>query len=328
MAPVTHPGKIRTAALFAGLALLALAIRLPHLGARPMHTDESINAYITGQLLAGEPFRYDPVDRHGPALSAMVLPIVRAFGVRGFSDLTEAEVRMGPVVAGAATVLLFFAGCRVLGLGASLVAAASFAFASMPVYYSRYFIHETLFVAATLALILSILSTVKSHSLAAAGMAGLSAALMLACKETAVLHFFALGISALVVFRIRPAFPPRPASAWKAAFAAVIFAGVVIALFTWFGNNWQGLASLPQCVPGFLRRAGGEGHEKPLWYFLALLGGGGREAFFWYWPRSVSDALSVRMTPRGAGRVFSWRFMPRSSLRLTPPFLTKPRGWH
>ena len=35
-----------------------------------MHTDESINAYLVGQVLAGEAFRYDPQDRHGPALVA------------------------------------------------------------------------------------------------------------------------------------------------------------------------------------------------------------------------------------------------------------------
>ena len=48
---------------FVLIALLALAIRLPQLGERPMHTDESINAYIVGQLLAGENFHYDPKDR-------------------------------------------------------------------------------------------------------------------------------------------------------------------------------------------------------------------------------------------------------------------------
>jgi hypothetical protein len=31
-----------------------------------MHTDEAVNAYIVGQLLAGGRFSYDPQDRHGP----------------------------------------------------------------------------------------------------------------------------------------------------------------------------------------------------------------------------------------------------------------------
>ena len=57
------------------LALLGLAVRLPQLGNRPMHTDEAINGYIVGQLLAGQPYLYDPQDRHGPSLSALALPL-------------------------------------------------------------------------------------------------------------------------------------------------------------------------------------------------------------------------------------------------------------
>ena len=50
---------------------------------------------------------------------------------------------------------MFGAGVEMFGFIACLVAALLFAFAPLPVYYSRYFIHETLFVAATLGLILS-----------------------------------------------------------------------------------------------------------------------------------------------------------------------------
>src|ERR1700744_5835488 len=84
------PPKIRWV-IFVVLALIALAVRLPKLGARPMHTDESINAYIIGQLLAGQPFRYDPQDRHGPALAAVTLPLVKLEGAGDFATLTESE---------------------------------------------------------------------------------------------------------------------------------------------------------------------------------------------------------------------------------------------
>ncbi len=81
-------------AAFLLVALLALLLRLPQLGARPMHTDEAVNAYIVGQLLAGQPFTYDPQDRHGPALAALALPLARMQGARTFSDLTESELRL------------------------------------------------------------------------------------------------------------------------------------------------------------------------------------------------------------------------------------------
>jgi uncharacterized protein (TIGR03663 family) len=278
---VTYPDKIGRAALFAVLALLALAVRIPQLGVRPMHTDEAVNAYITGQLLAGEPFRYDPRDRHGPALQTVTLPVVRAEGARNFSGLTETELRMVPVLIGALTVLLFCAGAELFGLVPALIAAAWFAFAAMPVYYSRYFIQETLFAAATLALILSGLRWWKSNAIAAAALTGLSAALMLSCKETAALHFFAMAVAAAtaVLCRLKK-FPSLPVLARNAVVATVVFAGVVFALFSWFGKNPQGFSDLLHAVPSLMLRASGQGHEKPFWYYMLLMSRGWSGAIF------------------------------------------------
>ena len=79
-------------AAFLLLALFGLAFRLPQLGVRPMHTDEAVNAYIVGQLLAGQAFTYDSTDRHGPALAALALPLARIQGARAFFDLTESQL--------------------------------------------------------------------------------------------------------------------------------------------------------------------------------------------------------------------------------------------
>ncbi len=264
-----------------------------------MHTDESINAYIIGQLLAGESFRYDSQDRHGPALAAETLPVVKLLGAKNFTGLTEAQLRLVPVVTGAATVLLFGAGVETLGFTTCLIAALLFAFAPLPVYYSRYFIHETLFVAATLGLILSGWRALQKRTLLSAGIAGFCAALMLACKETAVIHFFALAV-ALMVFRfgmpgavsartdkILKSVGPMPgASIAKIIFAAItVFTFTMILLFTWFGRNWAVFSDLLHAVPSFASRAQGQGHEKPFWYYTILLGGG--------WSGAVIMGLAV-----------------------------------
>jgi len=256
--------------------VLALAVRLPQLGERPMHTDEAINAYIIGQLLAGENFHYDPQDRHGPALAAETLSVLKLLGAKKFASLTESQLRLVPALTGAATVLLFGAGVEMFGFTACLVAALLFAFAPLPVYYSRYFIHETLFVAATLGLILSGGRALQKQSLLAAALSGFCAALMLACKETAVLHFFSLMVAGWVCW----IFSSHKTSAvgfprLKLVLTGfVVFLFVVILLFTWFGRNWQAFASLSRTVSYLAARAGGEGHEKPFWYYLLLLGGG------------------------------------------------------
>ena len=258
---------------FIFVALLGLAVRLPQLGERPMHTDEAINGYIVGQLLSGEPFRYDSVDRHGPALSAIALPLAWMQGARSFSDLTESELRLAPVLAGTATIVLFGAAADLFGFLPSVIAALLFAFAPLSVYYDRYFIHESLFCAATFGLILAGWRAWKLPSIGHGAIAGTCGALMLASKETAVLHFAALALTA-VVFRFWKRSGEHPATGvglrpWL--FAGGTFVALSILLYTWFGRNWSALPTLLKAAPHLLSRAGGQGHEKPFWYFAQLL---------------------------------------------------------
>ena len=286
------------------IALLALAVRLPKLGERPMHTDEAVNAYIIGGLLAGEKYHYDPQDRHGPALYVLARPVAQASGARNFSELTESELRLSVVLTGTATVLLFGAGVEMFGFIPCLVAALLFAFAPLPVYYSRDFIHETLFVAATLGFVLCISRlpgwwgssrgdestgrSVTSSTWFTAALAGFCAALMLACKETAVIHFFAIAVTLIAIrFGTPVSGPARAETGAKHAgseagvpSAKIIFAAaftftlMTALLFTWAGQNWSALADLVRAVPNFAARAGGQGHEKPFWYYFRLLASG------------------------------------------------------
>ncbi len=255
--------------VFVLIALLALAIRLPRLGERPMHTDDAVNAYRLGELLAGANFIYDPQDRHGPALFAVAEPLVKLLGAKKFSDLTETQLRLTPAIIGSATVLLFGAGMEMFGFIACLAAALLFAVAPLPVYYSRYFIHEPLFVAATFGLILSGWRAWQKKTLSSAALAGFCAALMLACKETAVIHFFALGMAIICGYFLPPR--ERPAPLKIVATALGVFLVTAILLFTWFGRNWSVFGDLVRAIPSFATRAGGEGHEKPFGYYFHLL---------------------------------------------------------
>ena len=262
-------------AAFLLVALFGLALRLPQLGARPMHTDEAVNAYIVGQLLAGQTFTYDPKDRHGPALAALALPLARIEGAKTFSDLTESELRLTTVLAGTVTILLFGAAAEIFGFVPCLLAAMLFAASSLPVYYDRYFIHESLFTAATFGFILTGWRASRNRSVPQAVLAGACAALMLACKETAVLEFSALFAAALCfwLWNLRG---KSPGGWWplKASVAsALVFLLVNLVLFTWFGSNWKALAGLLHAAPNLIARAGGEGHQKPFWYYAHLLAG-------------------------------------------------------
>jgi uncharacterized protein (TIGR03663 family) len=267
-----------------------------------MHTDEAINAYITGQLLAGGTYHYDPRDRHGPALYAMALPLARMAGARNLAGLTATMVRMGPILTGTLAVFLFVALVADLSLPVAFLAALLWAVAPLPVYYSRYFIHETLFVAATLGLLSCGWRWLNTGSALAATMAGFWAALMIACKETAVLSFAAAAVAVgWWLFRRRARrgnVQPRLLSVsngfeqsaarlrsekivvprllrWLGIGLGLLVAmALVVFFYSWGGRNWSGLADLIRSGPRFLARAGGEGHEKPWPYYLLLLAGG------------------------------------------------------
>ena len=262
--------------VFVILALLGLAIRLPRLGDRPMHTDEAVNAYIMGQMLRGQPFEYDSQDRHGPALAALTLPMLKLEGARDFAGLTEAGLRLSPVLAGTATVLLFAEGVEMFGFVTCCVAALILVLAPLPVYYNRYFIHESWFVAATWAAILAAWHAVHRQSVSAGAVTGFFAALMLACKETAPLHFCSLALGGVIWWLISPrreslvTWPPRIVV--YAGLAAFLF--TTILLFTWFGHNFGVFRDLVRAIPHLVARAGGEGHEKSWWYYVKLLAGG------------------------------------------------------
>jgi hypothetical protein len=126
-----------------------------------------------------------------------------------------------------------------------------------------------MFVAATLGLMLAGWRAWEKNSGLAAALAGLCAGLLLACKETSIIHFFALGATMIIGCVL----PPREKLPALKIFAIGlgVFFFVTILLFTWFGRNWAVFGDLLRAIPDSTARAGGEGHEKPFGYYFHLL---------------------------------------------------------
>ena len=95
----------------------ALALRLPHLSARPLHNDEAVNAIKVTELWEKGVYRYDPDEYHGPTLHYATVPFLWLSGAKSSIHLRDSALRLGTVFFGAAFLS-----------GASLASGAASAF--------------------------------------------------------------------------------------------------------------------------------------------------------------------------------------------------------
>lgn len=269
------------------LAAAGLAVRLPRLDERPFHGDEANQAVRTGILLEKGEYRYDPHEHHGPSLYYLALIPIRLSGAKMLADTTETTFRILPVLFGVGIVLLLWPLSAGLGRGAALAGGLLTAISPAMVYYSRYYIQETLFVFFALLLILAGWRYLRRPHWAWAGLAGVAAGAMFATKETCVVLFAAMtvalagttvwgrvrgtGVSPVVEAHGRDA---HATGRHAALFVAVALA-VSIALFSSFFTHPRGVLDSVLAFTTYFQRAEGAGsagiHDKPWHYYLHLL---------------------------------------------------------
>ena len=215
-------------------------------------------------------YAFDPRDHHGPTLYYAALPIAWLRGERTLADLSETTVRLVPALAGTIAVVLIAVLASSFGRWPALAAAALMAVAPPAVYYSRYFIQETLLVTFTLGAFVCAQRWWRSGDLAWAIGAGACAGLMQATKATAppssLPHYWECSSHVQT--------PPAGARRGHAVSAALLSALAVAALFySSFGTHPAGLRdAIAVYAPATERATGGSGHEKPWWYYLRMYG--------------------------------------------------------
>lgn len=184
------PGISPRAWLIASLSILALAafVRLYMLELNPLHHDEGVNGFFLTNLYREGVYHYDPANYHGPTLYFFALAItkLKAF-IFGEPGLSTVAVRLVPALFGTATVWLALCLRRHIGAIGALTAAALIAFSPGDIYVSRYFIHEAHFVFFTLGLVVAALRYWETTDPVYLMLASISAALVFATKETALI---------------------------------------------------------------------------------------------------------------------------------------------
>lgn len=143
--------RIGCAVVFAVAALL----RVLYLELKPLHHDEGVNGFFLLGLLRQGKYQYNPSNYHGPTLYYFTLPLA------SFADshhwLSTSILRSVTVAFGLATVWLALSLRRRIGAVGALACAALLAVSPGMVFFSRYYIHEMLFVFFTLGIVVGAL---------------------------------------------------------------------------------------------------------------------------------------------------------------------------
>lgn len=195
-----------------GILIVGAFLRLYDLTLVPLHHDEGVNGNFLVTLVREGKYVYNPENYHGPTLyffSAVIPWIARFFGGKVFGEnygLTTFNIRLVTAAFGVGTIWLVLLLRKRIGTIGALSAAGLIAISPGAVYLSRYFIHESLFVFFTLGIVVASLKYYDTGRATYLILASISAALMVATKETWIINGPVLLIALVttnVYFRLR-----------------------------------------------------------------------------------------------------------------------------
>jgi uncharacterized protein (TIGR03663 family) len=173
----------------AGCILAAAAVlRLIYPNLKPLHHDEGVNGLFLTTLFRNGYYHYDPSNFHGPTLYyfGWITTTINSF-FYGKGGLSTFAIRLVTALFGIGVVWLILCLRRQLGDFGALAAAAMASVSPGFVFFSRYFIHEILFVFFTLGVVVAVLRFRETNQPRYLMLASASAALLCATKETWVI---------------------------------------------------------------------------------------------------------------------------------------------
>lgn len=251
---------------------LAAAFRVPRLGVRPMHADESVQAARFRDLWQQGRYVYNPDEYHGPTLTYATLPVVALSGASEFEDTTAVTYRLVPALFGIALVALLFLFADTLGLAAVFMASVFAAISPAMVFHSRYYIHETLLTCFTLGAVACGWRYYVSRRILWCLLAGGFVGLMQATKETAAISYLAAACAGAMIWitpsaESRSRATPRPWSGRHLLAGGAVAVLVAIAFLSSFFTNWRGPIDGVLTYLPWLTRAGGDSPHVYEWSF-------------------------------------------------------------
>ena len=168
------------------MAVAGLVLRLVELAERPLHHDESIDAWYSWKFLEGTFEGYDPV-YHGPLRFYLTAGFFWVFGE------SHTTARMVAVLAGVGLIVLPWFLRRSLGRAVTLTASAVLAFSPIALYMTRLGREDSLTAFITLALMVVVVRFLDRPRLLLPVLFGFLLAAGFAVKETTFIVVFIFG---------------------------------------------------------------------------------------------------------------------------------------
>lgn len=284
--------------------MLGIGLRTAVLPVRVFHGDEGVQAYQTWTLLKSGEYEYDPSDRHGPALHVVSASGARLMGLAP-DALNEVGLRSVSMLFGVVLLGLFLAHGIATGDFAPIVGAAFLGMAPFAVLYQTYYIQESFFAFLSWGLLYALWRYMSAgQHLWWALFIGFVAGVMLAVKETAILHFFALGVAGVSLMRFTAL--RWSVALWKhIGLAVFVMLMVAATFFSQFGTRWEGVSEAVSSLGYYARRSAGAGHAQPTGYYLSL-----------FWPQQTGGVIWSQMgilILGVAGTALAWAAKERSA---------------
>jgi uncharacterized protein (TIGR03663 family) len=264
--------------IFVIVIFFALFLRTFELNNRPMHTDEAVHAVKFGELLEDGTYIYNPIEYHGPTLNYFTLIPAILFGETTFTELNVTTLRLVPAIISLLLIIFFVFIFR--KKEKELLFLISFLLTISPsfIFYSRYYIQETLLVTFTYSAIISFYKYWTNRNKIWIFLSGLFIALTFATKETSIITFasaiFAFAIVYLLDKNIRAKFILNKTDVSIFLFTSLF---VSVLFYSSFFTNAQGIVDSVLTYANYFTKAGGNSehinavHTHPWFYYFDLM---------------------------------------------------------
>ena len=254
---------------FFSCLMLALVLRCWAIETRPLHSDEGVNYHFLQKIAESGVYDYSHANYHGPAFHWL------EYGVTGLFGFSVLSLRLLSIICGVLLVLLLLRLRPLAGSFFTLCAGFLICLSPSLVFFSRYAIHEMLFLlsCACFAVELYILITLKRkfcfYTAAAA------ASLMVATKETFIIFLPVICAACLLLLMLSPMrLRPFPGLLRENFSRPALLAVSVVFLFysSWL-RSFKGVAEFLFSLPQWTTRGTVKdiGHFRPFWHYAVKI---------------------------------------------------------